>query len=125
MSRDTAASMGEDEEGTIRVLKAHLEVISRHIQQHQGRIVSTGGDSVLAEFFSVVDAVRCAVEIQKELQERNKTIAESRRLEFRMGVNLGDVVEEGDTILGIGGHYRSQTGGPVRGRRHLHLRNRF
>ena len=94
--------MGEDEEGTIRTLKAHLEVISGHIEQHQGRIVATGGDSVLAEFASVVDAVRCAVEIQKELRERNRTMAEGRRLEFRMGVNLGDVVEEGDDILGDG-----------------------
>ena len=94
--------MGEDEEGTIRTLKAHLEVISGLIQHHQGRIVSTGGDSVLAEFSSVVDAVRCAVEIQKELRERNKTVVASRRLEFRMGVNLGDVVEEGDNILGDG-----------------------
>ncbi len=94
--------MGEDEEGTIRTLKAHLEVINEHIEQNQGRIVATGGDSVLAEFASVVDAVRCAVEIQKELRERNRTIAEGRRLEFRIGVNLGDVVEEGDTILGDG-----------------------
>jgi hypothetical protein len=97
--------MGEDEEGTIRTLKAHLEVISGHIQQRQGRIVATGGDSVLAEFASVVDAVRCAVEIQKELRERNRTMAEGRRLEFRMGVNLGDVVEEGDDILGDGVNY--------------------
>jgi adenylate cyclase len=94
--------MGEDEEGTIRTLKAHLEVISGHIEQHQGRIVATGGDSVLAEFSSVVDAVRCAVGIQKELRERNRTMAQGRRLEFRMGVNLGDVVEEGDDILGDG-----------------------
>ncbi len=94
--------MGEDEEGTIRTLKAHLEVITGFIQQHRGRLVATGGDSVLAEFPSVVDAVRCSVEIQKELQERNMTLAEDRRLEFRIGVNLGDVVEEGDTILGDG-----------------------
>ena len=94
--------MGEDEEGTIRTLKVYLEVLAGFIQQHQGRIVATGGDSVLAEFSSVVDAVRCAVDIQKELQERNKTAAEDRRLEFRIGVNLGDVVEEGDTILGDG-----------------------
>ncbi len=94
--------MGEDEEGTIRTLKAHLEVISGHIEQHQGRIVATGGDSFLAEFASVVDAVRCAVEIQKELQKRNKAAEDGRRLEFRMGVNLGDVVEEGDNILGDG-----------------------
>ena len=94
--------MGEDEEGTIRTLKTYLEVITGLIQQHRGRIIATGGDSVLAEFGSVVDAVRCAVEIQEELQKRNKTVAEDRRLEFRIGVNLGDVVEEGDTILGDG-----------------------
>ena len=64
--------------------------------------MSTGGDSVLAEFASVVDAVRCAVEIQEELKERNKELPEDRRMEFRIGVNLGDVVEEGDNILGDG-----------------------
>jgi adenylate cyclase len=94
--------MEEDEEGTIRTLKAYMEVISGFIQQHRGRIVATGGDSVLAEFASVVDAVRCAVGIQEELKERNKDAAENRRMEFRIGVNLGDVVEEGDTILGDG-----------------------
>ena len=72
------------------------------IQQHRGRIVSTGGDSVLAEFASVVDAVRCAVGIQEELKDRNKELPEDRRMEFRIGVNLGDVVEEGDNILGDG-----------------------
>ncbi len=66
--------MGEDEEGTIRTLKVYLEVISGFIAQHQGRVVGTGGDSILAEFASVVDAVRCAVEIQKELKERNKRL---------------------------------------------------
>jgi adenylate cyclase len=94
--------MGEDEEGTIRALKAHLEVISRSIAQHQGRVVGTGGDSVLAEFTSVVDAVRCGVAIQGELAEKNKELAADRGLEFRIGVNLGDVVDEGDTILGDG-----------------------
>ena len=94
--------MGEDEEGTIRTLKAYLEAINGFIQQHRGRVVATGGDSVLAEFASVVDAVRCAVGIQEELKERNKDVAGNRRLEFRIGVNLGDVVEEGDTILGDG-----------------------
>ncbi|MBI4766447.1 MAG: adenylate/guanylate cyclase domain-containing protein [Deltaproteobacteria bacterium] len=94
--------MEADEEGTIRTLKACMEVISGSIQQHRGRLVATGGDSVLAEFASVVDAVRCAVGIQEELKERNKDIDENRRMEFRIGVNLGDVVEEGDTILGDG-----------------------
>jgi adenylate cyclase len=94
--------MEEDEEGTIRTLKAYIEVISGFILQHRGRLVATGGDSVLVEFASVVDAVRCAVGIQEELKERNKDAAENRRMEFRIGVNLGDVVEEGDTILGDG-----------------------
>jgi len=94
--------MEEDEEGTIRTLRAYMEVISGFIQQHRGRLISTGGDSVLAEFASVVDAVRCAVGIQEELKERNKDVAENRRMEFRIGANLGDVVEEDNTILGDG-----------------------
>ena len=80
---------GEDEEGTIRTLKVYMEVITGFIQQHRGRIVSTGGDSILAEFASVVDAVRCAVGIQEELKDRNKELSESRRMEFRIGINLG------------------------------------
>ena len=92
--------MGEDEEGTIRTLNTYMEVITGFIQQHRGRVVSTGGDSVLAGFASVVDAVRCAVGIQEELKDRNKELPEEKRMEFRIGVNLGDVVEEGDNILG-------------------------
>jgi TolB-like protein/class 3 adenylate cyclase/Tfp pilus assembly protein PilF len=94
--------MGEDEEGTIRTLKVYIEVITGFIQQHRGRVVATGGDSILAEFVSVVDAVRCAVGIQEELKDRNKDLPEGRRMEFRIGVNLGDVIEEGDTIYGDG-----------------------
>jgi adenylate cyclase len=94
--------MGEDEEGTIRTLNAYKEVITGFIQKHQGRVVGTAGDSMLAEFGSVVDAVRCAVGIQEELKDRNKELAEKKRMEFRIGVNLGDVVEDGDTIYGDG-----------------------
>ena len=94
--------MGEDEEGTIRTLNTYMEVITGFTQQHRGRVVATGGDSVLAEFASVVDAVRCAVGIQEELKDRNKELPEEKRMEFRIGVNLGDVVEEGDNILGDG-----------------------
>jgi len=94
--------MGDDEEGTIRTLNAYMETIAGFIQQHRGRVVSTGGDSVLAEFASVVDAVRCAVGIQEELKDRNRDAAEQKRMAFRIGINLGDVVEEGDTILGDG-----------------------
>jgi adenylate cyclase len=100
--KDYSRLMGEDEEGTIRILNAYMEVIAGFIQQHRGRVVATGGDSVLAEFSSVVDAVRCAVGIQEELKDRNKELPEGRRMEFRIGVNLGDVVEEGDNILGDG-----------------------
>jgi TolB-like protein/class 3 adenylate cyclase len=94
--------MGEDEEGTIRTLNAYKEVITGFVQKHQGRVVGTAGDSMLAEFASVVDAVRCAVGIQEELKDRNKELSEDRRMEFRIGVNLGDVVENGDTIYGDG-----------------------
>ena len=94
--------MGEDEEGTVRTLNAYKEVITGLIQHHRGRVVGTAGDSVLAEFASVVDAVKCGVEIQMELKDRNRELPEDRRMEFRIGVNLGDVVEEGDTIYGDG-----------------------
>ena len=94
--------MGEDEEGTIRTLNTYKEVMTTLIQQQRGRVVDAPGDNVLAEFASVVDAVRCAVEIQKELKTRNAELPENRRMEFRIGVNLGDVVEDGEQILGDG-----------------------
>ena len=94
--------MGRDEEGTIRVLSAHRAVIDGIIAFHQGRIVSTAGDSVLAEFGSVVEAVRCAVEIQEALKTRNDSLTESRKMQFRVGVNLGDVVVKNDDLLGDG-----------------------
>jgi len=94
--------MGEDEVGTIRTLNAYKEVMGNLIQQHRGRVVNAPGDSILAEFISVVDAVQCAVEIQKELKSRNADFPESRRMGFRIGINLGDVVEEGEDILGDG-----------------------
>src|SRR5512136_2031200 len=94
--------MGEDEEGTVRTLNAYKEVMTGLIQQHRGRLVDAPGDNVLAEFNSVVDAVRCAVEIQKELKTRNAELPENRKMEFRIGVNLGDVIEDGEQILGDG-----------------------
>jgi len=72
------------------------------IQHHHGRVVDAPGDNLLAEFSSVVDAVECAVEIQKELKNRNTELPENRRMEFRIGVNLGDVIEEGTNIYGDG-----------------------
>ena len=94
--------MGEDEIGTIHTLNTYKEIMANLIQQHHGRVVDAPGDNVLAEFASVVDAVECAVEIQKELKTRNAELPENRRMEFRIGVNLGDVIEDGEQILGDG-----------------------
>jgi TolB-like protein/class 3 adenylate cyclase len=95
--------MGADEEGTHERLKAHLaEVVEPKIREHRGRIVKTAGDGVLADFASVVDAVRCAREIQGAMADRDLDLAEERRLRFRIGVNLGDVIADGDDIYGDG-----------------------
>jgi class 3 adenylate cyclase len=91
--------MGADEEGTHERVKAHLvELIDPRIREHHGRIVKTIGDGVLAEFASIVDAVRWAGEIQRAMAERDLDLAEERRLRFRIGVNLGDVIAEGGDI---------------------------
>ena len=103
--------MGEDEEATLRTLNAYKEVMGSLIQQHRGRVVGTAGDSVLAEFASVVDAVQCAVEIQQVLRAKNAMLPENRRMEFRIGINLGDVIEEGDTIYGDGVNIESRLEG--------------
>jgi adenylate cyclase len=94
--------MGADEEATLRTLQEYKEVMASSIQHHRGRVVGTAGDSVLAEFASVVDAVQCAVEIQQVLRAKNAMLPEDRRMDFRIGINLGDVIEEGDTIYGDG-----------------------
>jgi adenylate cyclase len=94
--------MGEDEVGTIRTLNTYKELMASLIRQHHGRVVDAPGDNLLAEFGSVVDAVQCAVEIQKELKTRNTELSENRKMEFRIGVNLGDVIEDGEQILGDG-----------------------
>src|SRR5246500_4242751 len=95
--------MGADEEGTHERFKAHLgELIDPKIREHHGRIVKTTGDGVLAEFASVVDAVRCAGEIQRAMVDRDLDLAEERRLRFRIGVNLGDVIVDGGDIYGDG-----------------------
>src|SRR5262249_27319318 len=95
--------MGADEEGTHERLKAHLvELIDPKIREHHGRIVKNTGDGVLAEFASVVDAVRCAGDIQREMADRGLALPEEHRLRFRIGVNLGDVIADGDDIFGDG-----------------------
>ena len=95
--------MGADEEGTLAALKAiRRELGDPKIREHRGRIVKTTGDGLLIEFGSVVDAVRCAVEMQEGMAERNAAVPEAQRIAFRMGINLGDVIiEEGD-IYGDG-----------------------
>jgi len=94
--------MGEEEVSTLKTLSAYREVMRSLIQQFDGRIVDASGDSVLAEFASVVDAVQCAVDVQKELRTRNAELPENRRMEFRIGVNLGDVIQEENNIYGDG-----------------------
>jgi adenylate cyclase len=92
--------MGEDEIATVRTLTAYREVLATLIQQHRGRVVDAPGDNLLAEFASAVDAVGCAAEVQRELKSRNAELPVARRMEFRIGINLGDVIVEGERIYG-------------------------
>src|SRR5712691_11435057 len=94
--------MGEDEEATLRTLTSYRKLIDGLIQQHHGRFVNSAGDSVVAEFASVVDAVQCAVVIQATLKAENATRQPERRMYFRIGVNLGDVMVDGEQIYGDG-----------------------
>jgi adenylate cyclase len=94
--------MGEDEVATVRTLERYRRVIADLIQQHRGRVVDSPGDNLLSEFASVVDAVQCAVAVQKEIQARNVELPETRRMQFRIGINLGDVIEEEDRLYGDG-----------------------
>src|SRR6202140_3629315 len=94
--------MGGDEGAKLVTLPAHRKIIDGLIEQHHGRFVNSAGDSVLAEFASVVEAVNCATDIQTALSAENEKLAPERRMEFRIGVNLGDVMVEGDQIYGDG-----------------------
>jgi len=94
--------MRQDETATVQILKSYREILATLITQHHGRVVDSPGDNVLAEFASVVDAVQSAVAIQKELKLRNASLDEARRMEFRIGINLGDVIADGDRIYGDG-----------------------
>lgn len=94
--------MGEDEEGTLRIFQDCRDVIERVVAEHRGRVFGSAGDSLMAEFASAVEAVRCAIEIQMEVGARNATLTPNRCLWFRIGVNLGDVVIEGENLYGDG-----------------------
>ncbi len=94
--------MGEDEEATVRTLNTYREAMRRQIEEHQGRVIDSPGDNLLAEFTSAVNAVRCAVVIQGELRARNASLPVDRRMNYRIGINLGDVIVDGDRIYGDG-----------------------
>src|SRR5512139_1530284 len=94
--------MGEDEAATVKTLEDYKGVMFSLIRQHRGRVIDSPGDNLLAEFASVVDAVQCGVAVQKELQARNAELPGNRRMQFRIGINLGDVIEEQDRIYGDG-----------------------
>jgi adenylate cyclase len=124
--------MGEDEEATLRTLKSHRKLIDTQIEQHHGRFVNSAGDSVLAEFASVVEAVNCAVGIQTGLKAENASIPAERRMEFRIGVNLGDVMVEGEQIYGDGVNVAARleslaepSGICVSGTAHDHVRDKL
>ena len=93
--------MGQNEEATIRILTAYRSAINDLVLQYRGRVVDAPGDNILAEFASVVDSVNCAVEIQRKIAERNQGLPDGSRMQFRIGVNLGDVLEEGERIYGL------------------------
>jgi len=107
--------MGEDELATIGTIKEYREVFKTLINQYNGRVVDSPGDNLLAEFSSVVDAVECAVEIQENLNARNAALAQNRRMEFRIGINLGDVIEDGENIYGDGLNIAARIEGKAEG----------
>jgi class 3 adenylate cyclase len=100
--KDYSRLMRNDELATIRMLKAYRDLITALIQQHHGRVVDSPGDNILAEFASVVDGVQAAVAIQKELKARNAKLPTSRKMQFRVGINLGDIIVEQERIYGDG-----------------------
>ncbi len=94
--------MGQDEAGTVNRLKEYRALMTGLIQQYRGRVVDSPGDNILAEFASAVDATECAAKIQQELKNRNAEVPDEAKMEFRIGINLGDVIEDGERIYGDG-----------------------
>ena len=94
--------MSDDEASTVKTLKAYRAIMSEQIENYSGRVVDSPGDNLLAEFSSAVDAVECSVQIQNRLKKENARYVEDNRLEFRIGINIGDVVHDGDRIYGSG-----------------------
>jgi class 3 adenylate cyclase len=94
--------MGDDEVATVHTISEYRDMMAKLIRQYRGRVVDTSGDNVLAEFSSVIDAMQSAVSIQKELKARNAKLLQHRRMQFRIGINIGEVIQEGDRIYGDG-----------------------
>jgi adenylate cyclase len=107
--------MGEDEEATVSTITVYREAMITLIQKSRGRVVDSPGDNLLAEFVSVVDAVRCAVEIQQDFRVRNAELPDDRKMEFRIGINLGDVIQEGERIYGDGVNIAARVEGLAEG----------
>jgi len=107
--------MGENEEATIRTLTSYRQAMETLIGMHRGRIVDSPGDNLLAEFGSVVDTVQCAVVIQTTLRAENANLPQNRRMEFRIGINLGDVMVEGERIYGDGVNIAARVEGLAEG----------
>src|SRR5262245_18292736 len=104
--------MGTDEEGTLVQLKAHRRaLVDPKIAEHRGRIVKTTGDGMLVEFASVVDALRCAVEVQRGMVERNAAVPQDKRIEFRVGIHQGDIIIDGGDIFGDGANVAARLEG--------------
>ena len=107
--------MGMDEEATVRTLTEYRDAVGRKVESHNGRVVDSPGDNILAEFTSIVDAVKCAVEVQKDIRTRNADVAENRQMVFRIGVNLGDVIEKNGRIYGDGVNIAARLEGMAEG----------
>ena len=107
--------MRDNEEATVSNLSSHRVLITEIIQRHHGRVVDSPGDNLLAEFGSVVDAVNGAIKIQETIEVQNSDVSETRRMEFRIGVNLGDVIEEDDRIYGDGVNIAARVEGLAEG----------
>ena len=116
-----SALMGADETATVRDLKAHQAVVLPMINEHGGRVIDTAGDGILAEFASVVNSVECAIAIQKTMAERNRLVDEPRRMRFRIGVNLGDVIHDETRVYGDGVNVAARLESIAEVGRHLHL----
>ncbi|MHC4638463.1 MAG: adenylate/guanylate cyclase domain-containing protein, partial [Planctomycetota bacterium] len=100
--KDYSRLMADDEEATVQTITSYREEMINLIRAHNGRVADAKGDNILAEFASVVDSVRCAVEIQRQLKKQNNKLPDHRKMKFRIGINLGDIIEEEETIYGDG-----------------------